>query len=314
MKKNTPMTLHVEEFIRYRRQLGYQCNREAPCLRSLAAFMDKEARGRPLTDDLALRWSTIRSRRPDLRMASLKKFIAWFTLRDPRHKVSEKLMVVRRRSRTRPYIFDPDETAAMMDAARKQATKDSNERVYAEIIGLLACTGLRPGEPLRLDDADIDQEKGELLVRDSKNLPLRLVPLQQCVLERMQEYKSARQRIHPPAITSAFFLDVFGKRVNKQILKMRFDRIRDEAGVPFREHWRKPHLYDFRHTFACRHLLHHYRAGKRLECAIADLSVYMGHRNIGSTYWYMTNVPELAELCVERIRENFGFENQGGRR
>jgi integrase len=60
-------------------------------------------------------------------------------------------------------------------------------------------------------------------------------------------------------------------------------------------------LHDLRHTLATRCLLGWYRQGQEsLHAHILSLAVYLGHRNIRHTYWYLTAVPELLALASER--------------
>jgi len=85
-------------------------------------------------------------------------------------------------------------------------------------------------------------------------------------------------------------------------MQLFFKKVREAAGVPRRPHRREVRLYDFRHTFASRHLLRAYRENRDIDVEIANLSVYLGHENIANTYWYLTALPELRALCAERFR------------
>jgi len=63
----------------------------------------------------------------------------------------------------------------------------------------------------------------------------------------------------------------------------------------------RPRLHDLRHTFAVECLLGWYRQGQaELNAKIFSLAVYLGHRNIRHTYWYLTAVPELLALGSAR--------------
>jgi integrase len=60
-------------------------------------------------------------------------------------------------------------------------------------------------------------------------------------------------------------------------------------------------LHDLRHTFAVACLLGWYRRGQEeINAKIFSLAVYLGHRNIRHTYWYLTAVPELLALGSAR--------------
>ena len=44
-----------------------------------------------------------------------------------------------------------------------------------------------------------------------------------------------------------------------------------------------------------------YEQGSEIDRKIAALSTYLGHAHVGSTYWYMSAVPELLALAAERF-------------
>ena len=48
-------------------------------------------------------------------------------------------------------------------------------------------------------------------------------------------------------------------------------------------------------------LLSLYRSGKDVERHIAALATYLGHVDIGSTYWCLSAVPELLRLISGRL-------------
>jgi integrase len=65
------------------------------------------------------------------------------------------------------------------------------------LIGLLACTGLRISEALGLKIAEVDLQKGLLLIRDSKFHQTRWVPLHRSALAPLKAYSRQRQRSFP---------------------------------------------------------------------------------------------------------------------
>ena len=67
-----------------------------------------------------------------------------------------------------PYLYSDDEIAALIDRGRHAVARRSAPRRYATLIGLLAVTGMRVGEAIRLDRGDVDLANGLLTVRDGK--------------------------------------------------------------------------------------------------------------------------------------------------
>jgi hypothetical protein len=64
---------------------------------------------------------------------------------------------------------------------------------------------------------------------------------------------------------------------------------------------RGPRLQDFRHSFATRRLVAWYRAGLDVGRELPKLATYLGHVDVGHTYWYIEAVPELLQLATERL-------------
>ena len=56
----------------------------------------------------------------------------------------------------------------MKEASRLVSPTGLRALTYATLIGLLAATGLRPGEALALDNSDVDLTNGILSIRQSK--------------------------------------------------------------------------------------------------------------------------------------------------
>ena len=60
-----------------------------------------------------------------------------------------------------------------------------------------------------------------------------------------------------------------------------------------------------------RRLLRWYAEGADLECKLLALSTYLGHAKVSDTYWYLTGVPELMAIAVQRF-ERFTRDEHGG--
>jgi len=319
MNSQTTMLQLVDDFIAYRKKLRYDTREDRRLLHQFARFADERASGEPLTEALILQWvGDGEPKASPYRLNALRKFVPWLALHDERVVVPRaELLRSVRRIRTTPYIYSPDEVDALFDAIwNTNAVKwgEWPRASYAVAVGLLESTGIRVAEAVNLDDEDVDLNNGHLHVRNSKNLPLRLVPLHASAVAALQRYRDRRQRYCLRSKSRAFILSYQGRRLSAQNMQKFFMLTRKVAGVPFRLHRRHPRLYDFRHTFASRHLLRAYRENRDIGVEIADLSVYLGHKNIANTYWYLSALPELRVLCAERFRRYAEEIHRGGRR
>jgi integrase len=68
---------------------------------------------------------------------------------------------------------------------------------YETLIGLLAATGMRISEAIKLDNADIDWQEGVLVVRESKFNKSRYLPVQASTLDALERYAHERDRLCP---------------------------------------------------------------------------------------------------------------------
>jgi integrase len=173
------------------------------------------------------------------------------------------------------------------------------------LIGLLSATGLRPGEALALDTGDVDLQNGILAIRESKFGKSRFVPVEDSTRTALARYAKQRDKLCPRPTTEAFLVSERGQRVPGGVARRTFARISCSIGlrVPTgsQRTGRGPRLQDFRHSFATRRLIAWYRAGLDVGRELPKLATYLGHVDVGHTYWYIEAVPELLQLATDRL-------------
>jgi integrase len=191
-----------------------------------------------------------------------------------------------------PYIYRIAEIQALLKGARHlEPQRGLRPHSYATLLGLLASTGLRLSEALRLQLNDVDLESGVLTVGRSKFHELRLVPLHASTVRALRRYRQQRDRHATKLKATTFLLSEHGGPLKQSTVHQTFSKLR--LCLHRNVNGRAPRLHDFRHTFACRRLLLWCRHRGRIDHHIVWLSRYLGHRNIALTYWYFTGVPEL---------------------
>jgi len=311
----TSITERVTPYLAHRRALGYRLYADGFLLRSFARYAERHAPGQPLTTMLALEWATEPKEGKRLyhakRLDVLRSFARYLVVFDPRTEIPPTGLLGPSFARIEPHIYTQQETVALMRAALLNKSWTTERRINpvrnATIIGLLACTGMRIGEVLALKNREVDLEHGIITVRQSKNLPMRLVPITDCTVQRLRAYLKIRDRcLGLSDEEDAFFESAFGGRLTYQSFSDAFGRIRERAGLNgHKPSGHLPRIHDFRHTFACNHLLRAYRENRNIDNAVHELSVYLGHATVHSTYWYLTGTPALFAECLKR------FEAQG---
>jgi integrase len=174
---------------------------------------------------------------------------------------------------------------------------------HETLIGLLAVTGLRVGEAIRLDRADIDWTSAVLTIRESKFGKTRMVPVLDSTLTALDHYAQIRGRLCPQAGAASFFVSTAGTQLIYACVGQVFRRLRGRAGIGAGAD-RPPRIHDLRHTFAVRTLLGWYQAGEDVEARLPVLSTYLGHRDPRSTYWYLSAAPELLALAARQLERS----------
>jgi integrase len=182
------------------------------------------------------------------------------------------------------------------------------------LIGLLAVTGMRIGEAIRLNRADIDHQRGTLIVVESKFGKSREIAVHATTTAALRAYLARGDRPIAAEPTEAVFTSAFGTRLTYCNVHLAFKRIVAHAGLTPRSMICRPRPHDLRHTFAVNTLLDAYRHdtgdgdgdGEHIQTQIALLCTYLGHVNPGSTYWYLQAAPELLALAAERLERAEG--------
>jgi integrase len=176
---------------------------------------------------------------------------------------------------------------------------------YATLIGLLAATGLRPGEALALDRSDVDLQNSMLTIWQTKFGKSRLVPMSASTCAALERYRQRRNTLVAQPHSEAFFVSERGARLQGSTVRRTFATLTCGVGlraaIGHRRVGRGPRLQDIRHSFATRTLIDWYKAGLDVTVELPKLATYLGHVDVGHTYWYVEAVPELLQLAAERL-------------
>jgi integrase/recombinase XerD len=108
-----------------------------------------------------------------------------------------------------PYLFSNDQIRDLLKAASAIGPAGSlRPHTYETILGLMASTGIRVGEAIRLTTGDVklDPHPPRLQIRESKFRKSRVVPLHPTTTEKLRNYASLRPRIGYGSAETAFFL------------------------------------------------------------------------------------------------------------
>ena len=118
---------------------------------------------------------------------------------------------------------------------------------HQTLIGLLAVSGMRPGEALALDRPDVDLRQGVVHVRAGKQKRQREVPLHQSTIDALGQYARQRDARFPIASTPAFFVSARGRRMGRGELNRTFMELIRQVGLEGRGARARPRPHDLRH-------------------------------------------------------------------
>ena len=299
----------AEDYLALRHSLGHKLADAERLLPRFIDWLDRQGI-QTVTVEAALAWaqgpdadpgSTVWARR----LTVARGFARHMAGIDPRTEIPPAGLIGYRQRRRPPFIFSDADVAAVM--ARARALRWPLPALTHEtLIGLLAATGMRVGEALRLDRADIDWPGGLLLIRESKFTKSRQVALHPTTLDALARYSRRRDELQPAGHAPAVFVSMRGTRLIYAVVQEVFRNCCRVSGVGAGSAAR-PRIHDLRHSFAVGCLLRWYREGADVQSRLPWLSAYLGHKDPRSTYWYLSAAPELL-ACAARLLDANGQE------
>ena len=303
-----PLAIALTEYLTMRRRLGFKLHRPGQLLSGFVAFMDEQG-ATTVTTELATAWA----RQPagadpawwGARLSAVRVFTRYLQTIDPATEVPPADILPARSQRATPYLYSKSDMDALL-AAASRLPPEHRAATYTTLIGLLAVTGMRIGEAIRLDLDDIDWSEGSLSIRKSKFGKSREVVLHSTTIEALRAYTERRQQFRPRPRTPSFFVSLRGTRLLYQTVHTTFRELVEQAGIEPRSPRCRPRPHDLRHTFAVNTVLGWYRDGLDVPSRMHLLSTYLGHLDPTDTFWYLSATPELLGMAGERLERTLG--------
>ena len=300
----------VEEYLSMRRSFGFKLAADGPMLADFVAYLGAVGLD-AITTEVAVEWATrpVGSSQSShaRRLGVIRRFAEYVHVHvhvlDPRCEVPPADLLQDRYRRVPPYLYSEADIAGLLGAAR-QLAPPLRGATYETLIGLIAVTGMRGGETLRLDRADVDLGAGKLAIIDSKFNKSRELALHPSTVEALRRYACCRDELCPTATTSSFFISTSGTRLTGNSLDVTFRTLVSKVGLEPEptSGRRRPRVHDLRHSFATSSLIAWYRAGVDVQERLPLLSAYLGHVGPSTTYWYLSAAPELLTLAAQRAQ------------
>ena len=313
MKAGTSLHARAEQYLAERGRLGFNVRTVGCSLRGFVRHIQVLGYRGPLTLEVMADWARRDSHGSDdphtwaRRLKHLRSFARWLRQFEPLTEIPDHTIFGRIDERQAPHIFSEPEIVDLLAAARRLGPATAPRGIVFEtLFGLVASCGLRIGESLALRNADVDLRRGMLLIRKAKFGKSRQVPMHPSTIEALRRYRRtldmAGESTDPEA---AFFVGTRGRRHglplgDRQVHRV-FAGLREQLAWHNRGNHHAPRIHDLRHTFVVRRIAQWQSQGVNVDQAMLALSTYVGHAEVGNTYWYLSAAPELMAVAADRF-------------
>ena len=245
------LQIAVEDYIALRRSLGFKLDDMAADLTKFASFLEQKA-APYITTALALEWAMQSTDHLPShwarRLGFVRVFARHWSATDPRTEIPPAGLLPFRPQRARPYLYTEQEIQRLL-AAAKSLSPASGLRpwTYHCLFGLLAVSGLRISEAIKLERQDVDFYQGVLTIRQTKFNKNRLIPLHTSTRDVLSGYAEHRDRLVPNPSSSCFLLNDCGRCLERSAVRRTFYDLSRQIGLRGPADHTGPRIHDFRH-------------------------------------------------------------------
>ncbi len=285
------LTHAVESYLELRRAMGFALHSEGSLLLSFAKYSDAAGKSQ-ICAETAIRWAgsarsvTTRARR----LGQVIRLAKSLRAEDECHELPPPVYGGEKNPRPVPYIFSADNVSRLVQAASRLGKRNPfRGRTYSTFFSLLACTGLRVSEAIRLRFEDVTADG--LVIRCSKFRKSRLIPLHSTAQVGLEQYLETRRPFAP--FDDHVFVSLRRRRLLVGDAETAFRAAVAKIGLKREPGLPRPTIHALRHTFAVRSLEHCPDGRDRITKHMLALSTYLGHSKVADTYWYLEATPEL---------------------
>ena len=312
----SPMAPQIERFLKFKRAVGNRYRSEEEMLHAVDQFLLSQLPANdPVITDQNVRAYLSRNKANSEttrghHLTVLRQLCYFIALEEPRTFIPPPCFLGIRRRPFVPRILSRAEGRQFLEACfhlPNGRCSPLRSLVHGTALMLLFLTGMRLGEVLSLNIADVDFINGVLRIRESKFGKSRFVPLAQDLMNRMKQCRLFVEQsigMRPP--DACFFPGPKGRRLTKDALRYTFRMVLAEAKIPWLGVGKGPRLHDLRHSFACNRLLLWYEQGADLNAKLPILATYLGHVSLSSTQYYLRLTEDLLSAVTSRYQLSFG--------
>ncbi|ECO1388778.1 tyrosine-type recombinase/integrase [Salmonella enterica] len=292
---------HANNYIQLRQMGGFKFKSQEIYINSFIRFACKRGDSHIRTDTV-IEWAaqapSVNSR--EYRLRVIIAFARHCRAEDQTHELPPT-HVFSSGNHKRPvaYTFSLDEIRQILSSALQLGPGASLRPImYYTLFGLLASTGLRIGEAVRLRLNDITADG--LLIRETKFKKSRIVPIHSTTAEVLNQYLILRKQI---GVTSEqVFIGMKGQPLQQTWAQHAFRTVIMAIGLDKARYGNSPRLHDLRHTWAVRALESAPSDVEQVNQHVLAVMTYLGHSSVAASYYYMHSTPivmnRIANACA----------------
>ncbi len=287
----------VQSYLSIRQAAGFSLKQASIHLRSFATYSDAQGQCY-LSVHTAIEWArqspSLRQRAR--RLGDVIRFARYLQAEDERHEIPPVIFGSEHRPRPSPYILSDEQIGRIIQLAAQSGYRTLRRQTYSTFFALLACTGLRVCEAIRLRYDDITPDG--LVIRATKFHKNRLVPLHDTARAGLERY--LQQRCPYAPFDDHVFISLRRKPLLSADVDTAFRTVVTKMGLPHGRGQHRPTPHSLRHAFAVRALQTCPDGRDHITQHMLMLSTYLGHSKVALTYWYLEAVPELMRSIAGR--------------
>ena len=289
------------DFVEYKRLCGYKYSKEtySKFRRLDKFFLNQKLNKKEITIELIEKWinnnndTSIANKNSKYRIITMfcnylkrKGFQNIAILPDNPYFCKSKFI---------PYIFSKDEIIMILINLKNKINNRNGLLAYTAI-NIIYCCGLRKSELLNLKLKDLNIENKTITIYKSKNDVTRLIPLSPSLFKLLNNY--INKNIYISNENFIFLNNITRDRVYRIILYY-YKSALIQANIPKNYNDKLPRSHDLRHTFAIHTLDNMLNKGYKLYQCLPTLSVYLGHKSVYETEYYL----KLAEIHFKDLTD-----------
>jgi site-specific recombinase XerD len=210
-----------------------------------------------------------------------------------------------------PFIFSPEQTNQLIEAACKKIRKESKYYLkdlsgYIAIV-LLARCGLRIKEPLRMQLHHYRSRERTIYIEKTKFNKDRLIPVPRSVAAELDNFLAVRNAFIGEVHNTYLIVGDRQRMLNDHRLRFVFHQAVHDIGIDCPRQvigntiFASPTPHSLRHSFAVNTLKHVKERGSSPQHALPVLATYMGH------HVYQYTAKYLKFIDAEQRQSLFNF-------